>query len=59
MLVATLCLIPVFVLEFDATGGWKQAAFVANWVIWGVFAVEFAAVMTRRTEGCGSSGPLC
>jgi voltage-gated potassium channel len=42
---ATLLLIPVFILEFDATGGWKQAAFVANWLIWGVFAAEFAAIL--------------
>ena len=45
MLAATLALIPVFILEFDASGGWKQAAFVANWLIWAVFAFELAAIL--------------
>jgi voltage-gated potassium channel len=45
VLAATLCLIPVFVLEFDASGGWKQAAFYANWLIWAVFAFELAAIL--------------
>jgi voltage-gated potassium channel len=45
VLVATLFLIPVFILEFDASGGWKQAALVANWLIWGVFAAELAAIL--------------
>jgi voltage-gated potassium channel len=42
---ATLCLIPVFILEFDASGAWKEVAFAANWVIWAVFAVELAAIL--------------
>jgi hypothetical protein len=45
VLAATLCLIPIFILEFDASGGWKDAAYAANWLVWGVFAVEFAAIM--------------
>jgi voltage-gated potassium channel len=45
VLVATLALIPVLILEADATGAWEQAAFVANWLIWAVFATELGAVL--------------
>lgn len=45
VLAATLALIPVLIIEADASGGWKTAAFVANWLIWVVFAVELAAVL--------------
>ena len=34
---ATLALIPVLIIEWNATGGWKTGAVVANWVIWAVF----------------------
>ena len=37
VLAASLALIPVFILEFDASGNWKRAAFIANWLIWAVF----------------------
>ena len=45
MLAATLLLIPVFILEFDTSGDWNRAAFIANWLIWAVFAIELAAVL--------------
>lgn len=45
VLAATLCLIPVFILEFDASGAWKEAAFIANWVIWAVFLAEFVLIL--------------
>ena len=45
VLAATLALIPVLILEADASGSWETAAFVANWIIWLVFAVELAAVL--------------
>jgi voltage-gated potassium channel len=46
VLVATLALIPVLILEADATtDGWQQVAFVANWIIWALFVIELAAVL--------------
>lgn len=45
VLAATLALIPVLIIEADASGGWATVAVVANWVIWGVFAVELAAII--------------
>lgn len=50
VLAATLALIPVLILEADASGGWKSVAFVANWLIWIVFAVELAAVLIVATR---------
>lgn len=50
VLAATLALIPVLVLEADATGGWQTVAFVANWLIWGIFAVELAAILIVATR---------
>jgi voltage-gated potassium channel len=50
VLAATLALIPVLILEADATGAWLTAAYVANWLIWGVFAVELAAVLIVATR---------
>jgi voltage-gated potassium channel len=44
-LAATLALIPVLVIEWNATGAWKTGAFAANWAIWVIFAVDFAWVM--------------
>src|SRR3954451_11175722 len=41
-----LALIPVVVLEFDATSdSWRTVAVVGNWLIWLIFAVEFGSVM--------------
>ena len=45
VLVATLAVVPALIVEWDATGGWKTAAMVANWIIWAIFAVEFTAIM--------------
>jgi voltage-gated potassium channel len=42
---ATLALIPVLILQADASGGWLMAAYIANWVIWGVFALELGAIL--------------
>jgi voltage-gated potassium channel len=43
---ATLALIPVFILEAEATSSrWKNIAFAANWLIWLVFAVELALIL--------------
>src|SRR5215217_4478982 len=50
VLVATFALIPVLVVESDVeSGGWLTVAYVANWVIWGLFAVELAAVLIVAT----------
>lgn len=45
VLAATLALIPVLIIEADASGDWLTAAVVANWAIWVVFAVESAVVL--------------
>ena len=46
VLAATLALIPVLILEADATSsGWQRFAEVANWIIWGVFLAELTAVL--------------
>ena len=45
ILVATLALIPVLILEHDASGGWLTAAEIANWIIWAVFAAELAFIL--------------
>jgi len=45
VLAATLLLIPVLIIEADASGAWLTAALAANWLIWGVFAVELAAIL--------------
>ena len=46
VLVATLALVPVLIIETDATAGtWQQVALVANWIIWAFFAAELAAVL--------------
>jgi hypothetical protein len=43
---ATLALIPVLIIEADATSaGWQDFATVANWIIWAIFATELAAVL--------------
>jgi len=50
VLAATLALIPVLILEADAEGSWQTAAFVANWFIWVVFALELGAVLVVATR---------
>jgi voltage-gated potassium channel len=46
VLAATLALVPVLIIETDATSGrWQQVALVANWIIWAFFAAELAAVL--------------
>ena len=46
VLAATLALIPVLIIEADATSdGWQEVATVANWIIWAIFAAELAAVL--------------
>lgn len=50
VLAATLALIPVFILEIDTSGAWQTAAFLANWLIWGVFATELAAILMVATR---------
>jgi voltage-gated potassium channel len=45
VLAATLLVVPALIIEWDATGGWHTAAMIANWVIWAVFVVEYAAIM--------------
>ena len=46
VLVATLGMIPVLIIQRDATSaGWQSFAQVANWVIWGVFAAELTFVL--------------
>ncbi|MGH3081771.1 MAG: potassium channel family protein [Gaiellaceae bacterium] len=48
---ATFALIPVLVIEADVeSGGWLTVAYVANWVIWSLFAVELAAVLIVATR---------
>jgi voltage-gated potassium channel len=43
---ATLALIPVFVIESQATSSrWKDVATAANWMIWAVFAAELAFIL--------------
>jgi voltage-gated potassium channel len=50
VLAATLALIPVLIIEADASGGWQTAAGIANWVIWAVFALELVAVLVVATR---------
>jgi voltage-gated potassium channel len=45
VLAATLALIPVLILERDTSGAWQTAAFIANWLIWAVFAFELGAIL--------------
>lgn len=42
---ATLAMIPVLILQRDASSGWRTAADIANWVIWGVFAAEVLFIL--------------
>jgi voltage-gated potassium channel len=46
VLIATLALIPVFVIEAEAKSSrWKDIAYAANWLIWLVFAAELAFIL--------------
>jgi voltage-gated potassium channel len=45
VLAATLALIPVLIVEADGFGPWLTAAFAANWVIWGAFALELCVIL--------------
>ena len=46
ILVATLALIPVLIVERDASSGaWLAAAEIANWAIWAIFAAELAFIL--------------
>ena len=46
VLVATLAMIPVLIIQRDATSpGWQNFAEFANWVIWAIFAAELAFVL--------------
>ena len=46
ILAATLALIPVLVIENDAKSDtWRNIASLANWLIWGVFAVELKLIL--------------
>src|SRR5580765_949998 len=46
VLVATLAMIPVIIIQADATSDmWTTFAEVANWLIWAVFAVQIAVVL--------------
>src|SRR6476469_7835082 len=43
---ATLAMIPVLIIERDATShAWKNVAWAANWVIWLVFAAELVPIL--------------
>jgi voltage-gated potassium channel len=51
VLAATLALIPVLILEADATSaGWQRFARVANWIIWAIFATELGAILVVATR---------
>lgn len=46
VLLAALGLIPVLVIETDVkSGGWRDVATAANWVIWAVFLLELGFVL--------------
>jgi voltage-gated potassium channel len=46
VIAATLALIPVLIIEADVKSeGWQTFATVANWVIWGIFLLEFVFIL--------------
>ena len=46
VLVATLALIPIFIVEAEAkSSAWRDLAFAANWLVWLVFAAELALIL--------------
>jgi voltage-gated potassium channel len=47
ILVATLAIIPVMVIELEASSsGAREVAFAANWLIWAIFVAELAFLLT-------------
>jgi voltage-gated potassium channel len=50
VLAATIALIPVLIIEADASGAWQTFAHFANWAIWGIFAVELVFVLIVATR---------
>ncbi|MCY4369628.1 MAG: hypothetical protein OXF41_09475 [bacterium] len=51
---AALFVIPVVFIEEYSTTGWPQAvAGIANWLIWAVFAAEFAVVISLANSRAG------
>jgi voltage-gated potassium channel len=43
---ATLLLIPAFIIQADAgSHAWLTVAYTINWVVWGLFLIEFVLVM--------------
>jgi voltage-gated potassium channel len=47
ILVATLAIIPVMVIELEASSSvWREVAFAANWLIWAIFVAELAFILT-------------
>jgi voltage-gated potassium channel len=47
ILVATLAIIPVMVIELEASSsGAREVAFIANWLIWAIFVAELAFILT-------------
>jgi voltage-gated potassium channel len=47
ILVATLAIIPVMVIELEASSsGWREVAFAANWLIWAIFVAELTFILT-------------
>jgi voltage-gated potassium channel len=55
ILVATLAIIPVMVIELEASSSaWREVAFAANWLIWAIFVAELAFILTvapRKAAG--------
>jgi voltage-gated potassium channel len=46
ILVATLAIIPVMTIDLEASShAAREVAFVANWLIWAIFAGEFAFIL--------------
>lgn len=56
MLVATLAVIPVLVIEADASADspWRDVASVANWLIWSIFFVELVFIMIVAPRKCAA-----
>jgi hypothetical protein len=51
LLIATLLTLPVIVIEQrHARGPWKEAASIANWVIWWAFAFELQRFIAAEVE---------
>jgi voltage-gated potassium channel len=47
ILVATLAIIPVMVIELEASSSaWREVAFAANWLIWAIFVAELVFILT-------------